>query len=85
MRKPTRAKATKANQNFLLTNKKEDAIISLQGKERGDSQDLPSRARMSFAPSLSQKSKEQLKEKNKNFSKNLLTNQKRNDTIITVR
>ena len=40
---------------------------------------------MSFAPSLSQKSKEQLKEKNKNFSKNLLTSQKRNDTIITVR
>ena len=71
MRKPTRAKATKANQNFLLTNKKEDAIISLQGKERGDSQDLPSRARMSFAPSLSQKSKEQLKEKIKNFKKPL--------------
>ena len=64
-----------------MTNKKEDAIISLQGKERGDSQDLPSRARMSFAPSLSQKSKEQLKEKNKNFSKNLLTNQKENDII----
>ena len=36
---------------------------------------------MSFAPSLSQKSKEQLKEKNKNFSKNLLTNQKENDII----
>ena len=34
MRKPTRAKATKANQNFLLTNKKENDIISLQDKER---------------------------------------------------
>ena len=41
MRTPTRATATKANQKFLLTNKKKDDIIkSSKGKESQRSQQL---------------------------------------------